>query len=244
MPTFKTKEELQAHLDSLEDGAWTNIHTQDKYEADLKTIKAEATAKAHELETKQTDLKTQLDQAKADLQAIKDAKNTANQTVQERLETEIAAKNTEIENWQTRLTDADAKRTAIETRYHTEFKQRELQALLGKAGAVQKGLSHAARMCGLELAGTLQIVENNGSLTLKAVDPLLPSQEVAISDVVKTWLDANDHYKGSSPPGPGSTGAGPNDPPPKPPTGFTEGKSPMQAFRAANTAIAKPKDGR
>jgi DNA repair exonuclease SbcCD ATPase subunit len=235
-----TKAELQKMAEEMADDGTATLFDQDEINEIVKARLAKEADKLTSAATEASQAKAEAERLRAELQAVKDEATGKTKTVQEQLQTELEKREAAIKAWEQKVSEAEQSRKKIETQYHTEHRNRTLQSLLGKAGAAKEGLEHAAFICGTELDGVIQVVAENGKPKVKAVDPLL-QKEVDLTETVKAWLDKNPHFKGSSPSGPGSSGAGPNDPPPKPPPSITEGRSPMDALRAANRELAKPK---
>jgi hypothetical protein len=243
MPKF-TKAELQKKAEEMADDGTATLFDQDEINEIVKARLAKEADKLTASATQADQAKAEAERLRAELQAVKDEATGKTKTVQEQLQAELEKREAAVKAWEQKVTETEQSRKALETEYYTEHEYRTLQGALGKAGAAKEGLEHAAIICARELKsdGSLQTVagSSNGKPVTKAIDPLL-QKEVDLTERVKVWLDKNPHFKGSSPPGPGSSGAGPNDPPPKPPPGFTEGKTDIQAFRAANRELAKPK---
>lgn len=236
----KTKAELLKMAEEMaDDGTTTLLTAEEMNKVVLERLAVEG-KKIEDAKAQTEQIKTQFEAAQAELQAIKDEKEGSAKTQQEKWQSELDKKNAAIKEWEKRLAEAESGRQKVEAQYLQEHENRTLQAVLLKQGAAKEGVGHAALVCGVELNGVISTVAENGKPRTSAIDPLL-QKETDLGETVKAWLDKNPHFKGSSPSGPGSSGAGPNDPPPKPPPGITEGRSPMDAFRTANTEIAKPK---
>jgi hypothetical protein len=237
-----TRAELQKLAEDMADDGTTTLFDQSEVNEIVKARLAKEADKLTSTATAAEQAKAEAERLRAELQAVKDEATGKTKTVQEQLQAELEKREAAIKAWEQKVTETEQGRKALETQYFKEHKYRTLQAALSKAGAAKDGLEHAAINCAQELDGVIQTVAgpNNGKPVTKAIDPLLQT-EVDLGETVKAWLDKYPYLKASSPPGPGSKGAGPNDPPPKPPPGFTEGKSPMEAFRSANRELAKPK---
>jgi chromosome segregation ATPase len=232
MPKF-TKAELQKLLEDTADDGSISLFNQDELNDILKTRLAKEADKITAASTEASQLKAQLEKTQAELQAVKEQANGNTKTAQQQLEAELEKKNQAIQAWEKQLSEAEQKRQTLETKYFTEHQSRTLQGFLAKAGAAKEGLEHAAFICGVELDGTVQTVAgDNGKPVTKAIDPLRQN-EVDLGEVVTGWLEKNPHFKAASPSGPGVTGAGPQDPQPKPPPHITEGRTPREAMRAA-----------
>jgi hypothetical protein len=165
---------------------------------------------------KQSELESQLQQeqaAKAELEQklreIAEEKETKGKTEVEKLLKEIEARDAKLEAWQQRANEQEQTAKAIKQRLYDGHLSRALQNALLAAGANQMTIEQAARIARDDHNNSLQVIDENGKLSVKATTPDELQQPIELNKLASGWLEKNPHFAAPSPSGSGQTGGRP-----------------------------------